>query len=1041
MRAVHRTILCVVALAFVPGVSGWIKDMLPDLAKFEIMLNHFQSLSLIGDLDVTFPLEFDMQLSLVDSFALDTESLGEIGMPTLGIRWMFTLYACIFPLFMTFLMLLFFNSGTVVVWYFLFLSALACTGAAVTLFLLPRESDKYHGNHPFPVMEMLFAGVGLWLLTICLYLIQWQVAKGSMALKIRGQGKKQVLHEYDDRYKRRWSLLQTLKSIVMVGLLVFIALNLAQSVNPLGLSFPAKGTQPAAYMTIGGVLLLAAGSLVFLRLLCSCCEKGRWLLNKLYGLWVKYFILIVLVALSAVYIPILVVMLEVWACEDVTCPLGSRFPPKLSLIEQIHQTTSELDFASTCTQQCCDLCSWNGTCPEPLSVKLCPEVTDARVHIDHSLSCAEHITPYFLPASLLMWFSFTIGVPYLYWTLIHQHTVMLDKVKTQGDDAEERWGRNMALSENSGKSLYEIYQKKWRYYKLMQLFQKLFLAIVTILAWNLPAFGGYLTAGIHCSFFLASLIFQPYIALSSNMMATMAIFADFITTTMALLLIYDADLPAWAWIIITVLNIAAPVCLGLAGALYYLQQRGIQAEGEEKREAMLQLREEKEKKKEEEGKIEAKTIDASVPLSKKTKPGGRDRVMQRRNDRKEGGGGQTKKVHPIFLKTSQNRRKDVEVMLMDEGADPNTQDNFENTPLHYACLEGHKAIVKTLMRYGADLNIPNKAGNTPLHVAFAFKREAIQEYLIEKGADVTARNSFNADPYEVEGEFLAEYRSDMREDRGGAPPDMPKKKEPRIPSKSPAKKATPKNQREEEEIRQKQDEMEAAAAEAAEEAEQEVKEDLHGRIALQRKLETDDKLMHWGKQATMEDPEIRATVDRKVDEATVKTMSRFFLYIGACSFIALGCCLVGLCYGNQDLVLFTPTQDGLSQSESVMFEFLDWQDWNSFSSHCCCMERPGDKNRTAAHMTEGDVVELWLCDNGMRKERLRIGTIEDSSGNRVVANGTALRPFCGRTWAPGYCQPIWQPRHQHFVTEVCSPSTAATNPGGTESIDVLKHLW
>ena len=153
--------------------------------------------------------------------------------------------------------------------------------------------------------------------------------------------------------------------------------------------------------------------------------------------------------------------------------------------------------------------------------------------------------------------------------------------------------------------------------------------------------------------------------------------------------------------------------------------------------------------KEAEGVAEAATIAASVPMARKNKPGGRDRVMQRRNDRKEGAGGIQKKVHPIFLKTSQNRRKEIEAMLMDDGADPNAQDNYENTPLHYACLEGHKSIVKTLLRYGADVNIPNKSGNTPLHVCFAFKRDAIQDYLIEKGADVTARNNFGMDPYEV----------------------------------------------------------------------------------------------------------------------------------------------------------------------------------------------------------------------------------------------------------------------------------------------------
>lgn len=102
---------------------------------------------------------------------------------------------------------------------------------------------------------------------------------------------------------------------------------------------------------------------------------------------------------------------------------------------------------------------------------------------------------------------------------------------------------------------------------------------------------------------------------------------------------------------------------------------------------------------------------------------------------------------------------------MEDALDPNICDSYENTPLHYACLEGHKAIVKTILRFGGDVNIQNKSGNTALHVCFAYKRDAIADYIMEKGGDVTLRNNAGQDPYEIEGEKLPEFANDLREDK------------------------------------------------------------------------------------------------------------------------------------------------------------------------------------------------------------------------------------------------------------------------------------
>jgi len=51
------------------------------------------------------------------------------------------------------------------------------------------------------------------------------------------------------------------------------------------------------------------------------------------------------------------------------------------------------------------------------------------------------------------------------------------------------------------------------------------------------------------------------------------------------------------------------------------------------------------------------------------------------------------------------------------GADVNAKNRAENTPLHYAAVEGRKEIAELLIAKGADVNARDKYGGTPLHYA------------------------------------------------------------------------------------------------------------------------------------------------------------------------------------------------------------------------------------------------------------------------------------------------------------------------------------
>lgn len=50
---------------------------------------------------------------------------------------------------------------------------------------------------------------------------------------------------------------------------------------------------------------------------------------------------------------------------------------------------------------------------------------------------------------------------------------------------------------------------------------------------------------------------------------------------------------------------------------------------------------------------------------------------------------------------------DIAKLLLDNEANPNTQQNDGNTPLHLTCLKGDIRLTRLLLQYGANPNIQN----------------------------------------------------------------------------------------------------------------------------------------------------------------------------------------------------------------------------------------------------------------------------------------------------------------------------------------------
>jgi cytochrome c len=78
------------------------------------------------------------------------------------------------------------------------------------------------------------------------------------------------------------------------------------------------------------------------------------------------------------------------------------------------------------------------------------------------------------------------------------------------------------------------------------------------------------------------------------------------------------------------------------------------------------------------------------------------------------------------------RRIDLINLLLERGANPNSQRNRENA-LHIAARSGCLDCVKALVEAGADVNAKTKDGKTPLHLAKFKGQREVADYLMAHG--------------------------------------------------------------------------------------------------------------------------------------------------------------------------------------------------------------------------------------------------------------------------------------------------------------------
>ena len=91
-------------------------------------------------------------------------------------------------------------------------------------------------------------------------------------------------------------------------------------------------------------------------------------------------------------------------------------------------------------------------------------------------------------------------------------------------------------------------------------------------------------------------------------------------------------------------------------------------------------------------------------------------------------------------------KNDMVILLLENGADPNSQDNRGRAAIHECSAGGNLDHLILLVQYNADLNLKTLKGRTPLHLCAKQGNAEYAKYLIDHGADINSLDNDHRTP-------------------------------------------------------------------------------------------------------------------------------------------------------------------------------------------------------------------------------------------------------------------------------------------------------
>jgi hypothetical protein len=222
-----------------------------------------------------------------------------------------------------------------------------------------------------------------------------------------------------DRYRPK-SFMKQVRNFSMASILIIISLISYGTLNTNIIydNIVFYKDLQKALQDLGGIFALLCvifGSLLMINWITGLFKKGRKYNTVLNTMWKGSILYVIVMTLLIMYIPMTTSVFSSIKCSRTSCEYGSRF-----VVQDV-----TLDFDSVGKQfllekhyrrPVCEVCNFTNTCA--ISNQLCPGESDLRLEADPSLSCTKEMYIYYLPGSVLIFISCTIGVPFVFYRLI-----------------------------------------------------------------------------------------------------------------------------------------------------------------------------------------------------------------------------------------------------------------------------------------------------------------------------------------------------------------------------------------------------------------------------------------------------------------------------------------------------------------------------------------------------------------------------------------------------------------------------------------------
>ena len=858
------------------------------------------------------------------------------------------------PLGMILFGLLFLNSKKVVVWYFLSLGFFLtlCVGASGRA-LLSTVAMRVSAN----VADILiFVGAGGLAACGVLFLLGILGKLGKLT-NDEDEDAKTVQAERMAKATQDFNIRTTLEHFFFIAVSTALGLVFVGVIPLPRVVDDITNQVPTQHFSLGigvGLFVFAGIWLPFFFL--SLFRRGREAAWKLNELVTRTLLNGLLLSLSFLYIPIGAATLTIFNCRTVTCPPGFRVPDVGTTVSLLHNASAAL-YSNQCVP-CTTDPNIATTCPATIRTSICGGMSAERVETDLSVSC-EGVRNFFWPAGALVLLFYSVGVPLLFFLEIRTSSNMLKDEfpikepraadrENPSEYEQRRWEIKVASSNNSARFLFEAFEFKFRYMRLLQLIQKLIVVFTTVFVIRYNDFSPRFIAlgislAVHATVAGVFALSRPFMFNVHDLVGAVLQTGLCFVIIVALLVASSISVPSAALSATMAVSFCLPAAVAVSSVIYFCVVRQREKERREKETEMELQRVASEAQQEAEEARAASNLEASTR-------GYGDR-----------GGGAANDL--AFASSS------VTIIAHDEDDDYNYNKNNNNFINHSASFN-HQPAERSVRSFSPTEAFTStrspRAGSAHASPASPSPSPHAPILRSQPSFSGSVRNPLFATTNNMAS-------STASFSRGGTANGQQQQQFHHLLPHSVTRRKAERERRLIREKARRRLQMESGAL-------QERQRDTDARInhRMQRQLRV--FLMASGVIATI-------------------AMGLSVLGLWAASDSAVGGSLVA-----DSNVATAPEAAAPMSTRRQLAGYANWAD---FTAQCCCAETTSGRGGVVAgRQWDPYAVEIWVCANGATQERVR-SYIRPSNaalgedGETTIIDGFSIRPMCSNTFANG----------------------------------------